>query len=35
MFPKSVQDRVIAIMENPHKYEALAESLFPSIYGHT
>lgn len=22
-------------MENPNKYEALAESLFPSIYGHT
>lgn len=33
-FPRSIQNKVALIMENPHKYEALAESLFPSIYGH-
>ena len=31
----SVQQKIKNIMENPNKYEALAESLFPSIYGNT
>lgn len=35
MFTASNQSKISEIMSNPNKYEALAESLFPSIYGHT